>query len=90
MFQTKVVEKIRIHILRSMNVFRESCRLCYNVEKYDRSKYTTDENMERTRLPCRIKKFIILRVLDKNGYVNGPQCEDIRILPVLFVTILVP
>jgi len=56
MFQTNVVQKIRIHILRSMNVFRKSCRLCENDEKYGRAKYTTDEITARMRLPCRIKK----------------------------------
>jgi len=36
MFQTKVVQKIKIHILRSVNFiffFRKSCRLWENVEK---------------------------------------------------------
>ena len=34
MFQTKVVEKIKTHILRSnFFFFRKSCRLCNNVEK---------------------------------------------------------
>jgi len=34
MFQTKVVEKIKTHILYSITFFRKSCRLWYNTEKY--------------------------------------------------------
>ena len=34
MFQTKVVEKIKIHILCSITFFRKTCRLRENVEKY--------------------------------------------------------
>jgi len=33
MFQTKVVEKIKTHILCSVIVFRKSCRLWDNVGK---------------------------------------------------------
>jgi len=33
MFQTKVVEKIKTHILFSVTIFRKSCRLWDNVEK---------------------------------------------------------
>jgi len=33
MFQTKVVEKIKTHILCSVTFFRKSCRLWDNVEK---------------------------------------------------------
>jgi hypothetical protein len=34
MFQMKVVEKIKIHSLRSATFFRKSCRFWYNVEEY--------------------------------------------------------
>ena len=34
MFQAKVAEKIKTHILCSITFFRKSCRLCDNVEKY--------------------------------------------------------
>jgi len=34
MFQTKVVEKIKTHILCSVTFFRNFCRLWDNVEKY--------------------------------------------------------
>ena len=47
MFQIKVVEKIRTHILYSITIFlfRKSCRLWDNVEKYCRTGQATDDNM---------------------------------------------
>ena len=44
MFQTKVVEKIKTHILRSTTFFRKSCRLWDNVEKYCTAGQATDDN----------------------------------------------
>jgi hypothetical protein len=34
MFQTKVVDKIKTHVLCYVTFFRKSCRLWDNVEKY--------------------------------------------------------
>jgi len=48
-FQTKVVEKIKTHILFSVTVFRKSCRLWDNVEKYCRAGQLTDINMAHAR-----------------------------------------
>jgi transposase-like protein len=46
MFQTNVVEKIKTHILCSVNrFFCKSCHLQNNVEKYCRAGEATDENM---------------------------------------------
>jgi len=48
MFQTKVVEKIKIHILCPVTFFfyfRKSFRLQDNVEKYCRVGQATDDNM---------------------------------------------
>jgi len=45
MFQTNVVEKIKIRILGSVNFFRKSCRLWDNVGKYCRAGQDTDDNM---------------------------------------------
>jgi len=45
MFQTKVVEKIKTHILCSVTFFRKSCRLWEYVEKYCRAEQATDDNM---------------------------------------------
>ena len=45
MFQTKVVEKIKTHILCSVTFFRKSYRLWDNVEKCGRAGQSTDDNM---------------------------------------------
>jgi hypothetical protein len=45
MFQTKVVEKIKTHILGSVTVFRKLCRLWDNVEKYCTVGRATDDDM---------------------------------------------
>jgi hypothetical protein len=47
MFRTKVVEKIKTHILCSVTFFffRKSCRLLDNVEKYRIEVQATDDNM---------------------------------------------
>ena len=44
MFQTKVVEKIKIHFSCSVTLFRKSCRLWDNLEKYVRARQATDDN----------------------------------------------
>jgi len=43
--QTKIVEKIKTHVLCSIIFFRESCRLWDNVEKYCRAGYATYYNI---------------------------------------------
>jgi len=56
MFQTKVVEKIKIHILRSMTFFHENRAVYDNVvAKYGKAGQATDGKW-RTRLECRIPK----------------------------------
>jgi len=52
MFQVKVVEKIKTHILGSITFLRKSCRLWDNVEKYCTDGLVTDVNVNRT--PCSI------------------------------------
>jgi hypothetical protein len=44
-FQTKVVEEIKTHILFSVTFFRKSCRLWDNVENYYSVGQATDDNM---------------------------------------------
>ena len=46
MFQTRAVEKIKAHILYSINLFRKSFRLWENVDKYCRAGQATDDNVE--------------------------------------------
>jgi len=45
MFQTKVVEKLKTHILCSITFFRKSRRLWDNMEKYCRAGQATDDKM---------------------------------------------
>jgi len=46
MFQTKVSEKIEIHIFMINNFFlRKSCRLWYNVEQYVTAREAADDNI---------------------------------------------
>jgi hypothetical protein len=52
-FQTKVAEKIKTHILCSITFFRKSCRLWDYVEKYGRARQATDDNVaRRMRFAC--------------------------------------
>jgi len=45
MFQTKVVEKIKTHILCSVTFLRQCCRLWDNVEKWCKAGQATEDNM---------------------------------------------
>jgi hypothetical protein len=45
MFQTKVIKKIKTHILCSKHLFGKSCHLWDNVEKFCRGGQATYENM---------------------------------------------
>jgi len=47
MFQTKVVEKIKTHILCSVTFPRKWRRLCDNMEKYCTARQATDGNILR-------------------------------------------
>jgi len=51
-FQTKVVEKIKTHILRSVTFsFLKSCHVWDNVEKYSRARETTDDMVHAHFMP---------------------------------------
>jgi hypothetical protein len=59
MFETKVVEKIKTHILCPILFFRKSCRLWDNVEKCGTARQATDDNILvtwRMCIPCCITK----------------------------------
>ena len=49
-FQTKVIEKIEIHMLCLVTFCRKSCRLWDGVEKYGRAVQATYENMAHAHL----------------------------------------
>ena len=57
MFQPSVVEKNKIHILWSINLFRKSCCLRDNVENVVKARQATDDNTTgRMRIACWITK----------------------------------
>jgi hypothetical protein len=56
MFQAKVVEKVKTHILCSVTYFRKSFRLCDNVGKYCRAGQGQDDNTWHMRIACWIPK----------------------------------
>ena len=45
MFQTKVVKKVKTHILCSITFFQKLCHLWDHVEKYDAVRQATDDSM---------------------------------------------
>jgi hypothetical protein len=98
--QTKVVEKIKTHVLCSITSFRKLCRLWDNVEKYGTARQATDDNIIRPmRFACWITEATnTLRIRNRllfygnNCYANAPQCYVIGALPVLLkpVTLSLP
>jgi hypothetical protein len=92
MFQKKVVEKIKTHILCSITLFQKSCRLRHNDEKYGRTRDHTGDNIVRSMcFACCITKatdthseYVILLFHGNSGHVNATQCYVTCLLPVLF------
>ena len=85
MFQTKVVEKTKTHILYSITFFRKSCRLLDNVENVGRAGQATDDNIIRCmRFACRIttatdrnSEYVILIALPRQEWLR----ERASVLP---------
>jgi len=86
MFQTKVVEKIKTHVMFNnlFFFFQKSCNLLDNVEKYGRARQVTDDNtIQHMRLACWITKTTnTLRICNNScfshgnsGYMNAPLFE---------------
>jgi hypothetical protein len=80
MFQTKVVEKIKTHILCSVTYFLTPCCVWDNLEKYSRAGEATDDNMGHAHLTLGIETykytFVICHTLIfhcNNGYTNAPR-----------------
>ena len=89
MFQTKVIKKIKTHILCSITFYRKSYRLWDNVEKYCRAGQTTDDMM---RAHCSwthkatntLSEYVILITLPlQHGSTKASQCYVIPILRLL-------
>jgi hypothetical protein len=88
MFQTKVVEKMKIHIFRLIKYFRKSCCLCNNVEKCGGAREATGNNI---LLHMRFACWIIMYTNTHIEYVRLSVFllqewlrEGDSVLPVLF------
>ena len=96
MVETKVVEKIKTHILCSVTFSRKSCRLWDNVEKCGGAREVSDDDLiRRMYFACWITKAIephsehaILLFLGNSGYVNAPHCYVIWTLAALLTIVL--
>ena len=89
MFQTKVVEKIKTHILFSITFFRKSCRLRDNVRK---KKYCSEPDMPQmtiwriayVRLPIHTQNMYTYLFQGKICCTHTPRHYVINTLSVLF------
>jgi hypothetical protein len=87
-FRTKIVEKMKTHILCSVTFFRNSCRLWYSMQEYSTARRATDSNIiRRMRFACWITKatdthseYVMLHFHGTSVYANTPQCYVIRTL----------
>ena len=88
MFQTKVTETTKTHILCPITfLFRKPSRLRDNVETYGRREQVTDDNTthaRKVRLQTHTQnmKYVLL-FHGNSGYANASQFYVIRTLPVL-------
>ena len=97
MFLTKVVEKIKTHILCSIIFSRKPCRLRDNVEKYFRAGQATDGNMapENCTLDTQgythtLSEYAILIAIPLQQWLyEEPQCYVILSLSVLLYVALI-
>jgi hypothetical protein len=89
MFQTKVVEKDKTHILCSITFSRKSCRLWYNVGEYGTARQATDDNIiQHMRFACWITKATdTLRICNTYCFSMATMVTWTR-LNVTFVRIL--
>jgi hypothetical protein len=83
MFQTKAIEKIKTHILRSKPCFLKSCRLGDNVEKYRGAGQGTEDNTAHAHcVPNNANSEYVICISFHR--TSAHQCHVIRTLPVLF------
>jgi hypothetical protein len=90
MFQTKVVEKIKTHILCSVTFFQKSCLLWDNVEKLVRVGQATDYSvLRRMRYACWVTKATDTLRICHNYYFckNAPHWYAERTLSVVFMSL---
>jgi hypothetical protein len=83
-FQTKVVEKIKTHVLYST---RESCRLWDNVKKYCRAGQATDDNMAHAH--CMLDNYTYSQCVILNAFpVQQWLQERTLMLPCTYIACL--
>jgi hypothetical protein len=86
MLSTKVVEKIKRHILWSIMFFRKSCRIPDNVEKMRDVKAT--DITRRVRFACRIAKTIDVYLCDTYYFSAATiLCERALVLRYTHITV---
>jgi hypothetical protein len=91
-FQTKVLEKIKIHILHSITFFFfRKCAVCEIMWKHIAEPDRPQMTIWRMRFTCRITKAtnthseyaILIASHGNNGYMNAPRYYVVRALPLL-------
>ena len=76
MIQTKVIEKIKTHILYSITFFRKYCRLRDNVETLGGVRGATDDvTIRRIRVACWISKTISTH---RHAHAHAPGHPHVR------------
>jgi hypothetical protein len=99
MFQTKLVEKVKTHILCSITFCLKSCCLWNNVQKYDSAREATGDNITWcTRFTCWITKatdthsgYAILIAFPRQQWLRGGAsilCLYVHYLPSLYLTMV--
>jgi hypothetical protein len=94
MFEIKVLDKIKTHILCSVTFFRKSYRLWDNVEKYGTARQAADGNIiRRMRFACWITKatdthseYVILTAFPRQQWLR----ERVPMLRYTFLPCLLP
>ena len=91
MFQTKVVEKIKTHILFLITCFRKSYRLWDNVKKHRRAGQATDDSMAHAHCMLDYKvtntpsEYVILIAFPRQQWLH----ERASLLPYTYTACLV-
>jgi hypothetical protein len=93
MFQIKVVEKIKTHILHIITFFRKSCGFWENVEKLGGAReaaqtavwHRTAYVQPHARTHTHIQKYVIITAFPRQQWcLNTPQRYVLRTKPILF------
>ena len=87
MFETKVVQKIKTHILCSVTFFsRKSCRLWDNVERYCRAGQATDDNMAHARCMLGNQRYKhTLKICNTRSFSTATTVPGTRLIVSFYV-----